>query len=100
MQADSKQNVCLKTAQQQQPCVASSSSNSSPVRMSAAATAAATIEDARRDKALHNTLEKNRRAHLKECFENLQIELPQYKDKKATNLCILNYTVKYLEVDF
>ncbi len=55
------------------------------------------MDDAKRDKTLHNTLEKNRRAHLKECFENLQNELPQYKEKKATNLCILNYTVKYLE---
>jgi hypothetical protein len=51
-----------------------------------------------RDKAIHNTLEKNRRAHLKECFENLQNELPQYKDKKVTNLLILNYTLKYVEV--
>lgn len=56
------------------------------------------MDDAKRDKALHNTLEKNRRAHLKDCFENLQNELPQYKDKKATNLAILNYTVKYIDV--
>ena len=53
-----------------------------------------------RDKAIHNTLEKNRRAHLKECFENLQNELPQYKDKKCTNLAILNYTLKFVEVRF
>lgn len=51
-----------------------------------------------RDKAIHNTLEKNRRAHLKECFENLQNELPQYRDKKVTNLSILNYTLKYIQV--
>lgn len=52
-----------------------------------------------RDKAIHNTLEKNRRAHLKECFENLQNELPQYRDKKVTNLAILNYTLKYIQVN-
>jgi hypothetical protein len=56
------------------------------------------LEDIKRDKHLHNTLEKNRRAHLKECFENLQNELPQCKDKKSTNLAILNYTVRYLDV--
>ena len=55
------------------------------------------LEDIKRDKAIHNTLEKNRRAHLKECFERLQNELPQYKDKKVTNLLILNYTLKYVE---
>ncbi|CAF0710201.1 unnamed protein product [Brachionus calyciflorus] len=55
------------------------------------------LEEIKRDKAIHNTLEKNRRAHLKDCFENLQNELPQYKDKKCTNLAILNYTLKYVE---
>lgn len=55
------------------------------------------LEEIKRDKAIHNTLEKNRRAHLKECFERLQNELPQYKDKKVTNLLILNYTLKYVE---
>lgn len=56
------------------------------------------IEEIKRDKAIHNTLEKNRRAHLKECFENLQNELPQFKDKKVTNLSILNCTLKYVQV--
>lgn len=50
-----------------------------------------------RNKTTHNILEKNRRAHLKECFENLQNELPLYKDKKVTNLLILKQTCKYLE---
>jgi len=54
------------------------------------------LEDIKRDKAIHNTLEKNCRAHLKESFERLQNELPQYKDKKETNLLILNYTLKYV----
>ncbi len=47
---------------------------------------------------IHNILEKNRRAHLKDCFENLQYELPQYREKKVTNLLILKQTIKYLEV--
>ena len=46
---------------------------------------------------IHNILEKNRRAHLKDCFESLQNELPQYREKKVTNLLILKQTIKYLE---
>lgn len=55
-------------------------------------------EDIKRNKMIHNILEKNRRAHLKDCFENLQAELPNYKEKKVTNLLILKQTIKYLEV--
>ena len=55
-------------------------------------------EDIKRNKMIHKTLEKNRRAHLKDCFENLQAELPNYKEKKVTNLLILKQTIKYLEV--
>lgn len=52
----------------------------------------------RSEKAIHNTLEKNRRAHLKDCFEHLQRELPVFKEKKkATNLSILNYTLKFIQ---
>lgn len=47
---------------------------------------------------IHNILEKNRRAHLKDCFENLQNELPQYREKKVTNLLILKQAIKFLEV--
>lgn len=54
-------------------------------------------EDVKRNKMIHNILEKNRRAHLKDCFENLQYELPQYREKKVTNLLILKQTIKYLE---
>lgn len=49
---------------------------------------------------IHNILEKNRRAHLKDCFENLQNELPQYREKKVTNLLILKQAIKYLEVSY
>lgn len=54
-------------------------------------------EDIKRNKMIHNILEKNRRAHLKDCFENLQNELPHYRDKKVTNLLILKQTIKYME---
>lgn len=54
-------------------------------------------EDIKRNKMIHNILEKNRRAHLKDCFENLQNELPQYREKKVTNLLILKQAIKYLE---
>ena len=52
-----------------------------------------------RNKMIHNILEKNRRAHLKDCFESLQYELPQYREKKVTNLLILKQTIKYVEVN-
>lgn len=54
-------------------------------------------EDIKRNKMIHNILEKNRRAHLKDCFENLQNELPQYREKKVTNLLILKQAIKFLE---
>ncbi|XP_037041027.1 probable GPI-anchored adhesin-like protein PGA18 [Bradysia coprophila] len=39
---------------------------------------------------VHNKLEKNRRAHLKECFEQLRKQLPfNQEEKKASNLSIL-----------
>ncbi|KAJ6634724.1 Max-binding protein MNT [Pseudolycoriella hygida] len=39
---------------------------------------------------VHNKLEKNRRAHLKECFEQLRKQLPQQQEeKKTSNLSIL-----------
>jgi hypothetical protein len=58
------------------------------------------IEETRcRDKSIHNTLEKHRRAHLKECFENLQVVLPTSDNKKFTNLQVLNYTLKFVQVN-
>ena len=38
---------------------------------------------------MHNKLEKNRRAHLRECFEFLRKQLPASDDKKLSNLGIL-----------
>lgn len=48
---------------------------------------------------VHNKLEKNRRAHLKECFEHLKRQLPQMQDeKKTSNLSILGNACKYIQV--
>lgn len=48
---------------------------------------------------VHNKLEKNRRAHLKECFEQLKRQLPQMQEeKKTSNLLILSNASKYILV--
>lgn len=50
---------------------------------------------------VHNKLEKNRRAHLKECFETLRLQLPSSTDdKKSSNLSILDSAIKYIQVCF
>ncbi|GLV36976.1 Mnt [Carabus blaptoides fortunei] len=48
---------------------------------------------------VHNKLEKNRRAHLKECFELLKKHLPPQQDeKKSSNLSILHSALRYIQV--
>jgi len=48
---------------------------------------------------VHNKLEKNRRAHLKECFELLKRQLPVSQDeKKSSNLSILHSALRYIQV--
>ncbi|XP_054279731.1 max-binding protein MNT-like [Macrosteles quadrilineatus] len=48
---------------------------------------------------VHNKLEKNRRAHLKECFETLKKQLPPSPDeKKTSNLSILHNAIRYIAV--
>lgn len=48
---------------------------------------------------VHNKLEKNRRAHLKECFELLKRQLPTTPDdKKTSNLSILGSAIRYIQV--
>lgn len=47
---------------------------------------------------VHNKLEKNRRAHLKECFEALKKQLPATPDeKKASNLSILGAAIRHIQ---
>ena len=48
---------------------------------------------------VHNKLEKNRRAHLKECFESLKRQLPITADeKKTSNLSILGAAIRHIQV--
>uniref|UniRef100_A0A1B6M549 Max-binding protein MNT n=1 Tax=Graphocephala atropunctata TaxID=36148 RepID=A0A1B6M549_9HEMI len=48
---------------------------------------------------VHNKLEKNRRAHLKECFETLKKQLPSSpEEKKTSNLSILHNAIRYIAV--
>ncbi|XP_047098702.1 max-binding protein MNT-like [Schistocerca piceifrons] len=68
--------------------------------------AAANAEDAKDfhkrtmgTREVHNKLEKNRRAHLKECFELLKKQLPPSPDeKKTSNLSILHSALRYIQV--
>lgn len=47
---------------------------------------------------VHNKLEKNRRAHLKECFELLKRQLPASQDeKKSSNLSILHSALRHIQ---
>lgn len=47
---------------------------------------------------VHNKLEKNRRAHLRECFECLRKQLPAVDDKKLSNLGILKSALRFIQV--
>ncbi|XP_076749259.1 uncharacterized protein LOC143422476 isoform X2 [Xylocopa sonorina] len=46
---------------------------------------------------VHNKLEKNRRAHLKECFELLKRQLPSQEEKKSSNLSILHAAIRHIQ---
>ncbi|CAL1271892.1 unnamed protein product [Larinioides sclopetarius] len=46
---------------------------------------------------VHNKLEKNRRAHLKECFEMLKKQLPNMDDRKTSNLSILRNAIRFIQ---
>ncbi|XP_046740123.1 mucin-5AC-like isoform X3 [Diprion similis] len=46
---------------------------------------------------VHNKLEKNRRAHLKECFELLKGQLPVQDEKKSSNLSILHAAIRHIQ---
>lgn len=49
---------------------------------------------------VHNKLEKNRRAHLKECYEALknQLSLKDEDRRKTSNLAILGEALKCVQV--
>ncbi|XP_025091462.1 max-binding protein MNT-like isoform X2 [Pomacea canaliculata] len=46
---------------------------------------------------VHNKLEKNRRAHLKECFDALKQHLSSKEEKKTSNLSILRGAIKCIQ---
>ncbi|KAG7269422.1 LOW QUALITY PROTEIN: hypothetical protein CRUP_015460 [Coryphaenoides rupestris] len=46
---------------------------------------------------VHNKLEKNRRAHLKECFETLKKSVPNVDEKKTSNLSVLRGALRYIQ---
>ncbi|XP_036380674.1 max-binding protein MNT-like [Megalops cyprinoides] len=46
---------------------------------------------------VHNKLEKNRRAHLKECFETLKRNIPNVDEKKTSNLSVLRSALRYIQ---
>ncbi|CAG08834.1 unnamed protein product, partial [Tetraodon nigroviridis] len=46
---------------------------------------------------VHNKLEKNRRAHLKECFETLKKNVPNVDEKKTSNLSVLRTALRYIQ---
>lgn len=51
-----------------------------------------------RHRELHKTLEKNRRAHLRHCFEILKAELPSSEcaDKKTSHINIIKSAIRYV----
>ncbi|XP_012987611.3 MAX network transcriptional repressor b [Esox lucius] len=46
---------------------------------------------------VHNKLEKNRRAHLKECFDTLKKNVPNVDEKKTSNLSVLRSALRYIQ---
>ena len=60
-------------------------------------------KEARRYSAISNKNNFNffffRRAHLKDCFDNLKAEVPCQRDRKITNLQVLNLAIKYIQVN-
>ncbi|KAA0702025.1 MNT Myc antagonist [Triplophysa tibetana] len=46
---------------------------------------------------VHNKLEKNRRAHLKECFDTLKKNIPNVDEKKTSNLSVLRSALRYIQ---
>lgn len=48
---------------------------------------------------MHKTSEKNRRAQLRDCFEQLKKELPQpeYRDRKSSHINIINCALRCIQ---
>jgi hypothetical protein len=50
-----------------------------------------------KNREMHNMLEKNRRAHLKNCFDNLRDAVPGSEDIKQSTVAIIQNATKYIE---
>ncbi|XP_015787111.1 uncharacterized protein LOC107364289 [Tetranychus urticae] len=52
-----------------------------------------------RHREMHKTSEKNRRAQLRDCFEQLKKELPQpeYRDRKSSHINIINCALRCIQ---
>lgn len=52
-----------------------------------------------RHREMHKTLEKNRRAQLRHCFEVLKDELPpnEYNEKKSSHINIISCAIRYIQ---
>ncbi|XP_026082214.1 max-binding protein MNT-like [Carassius auratus] len=46
---------------------------------------------------VHNKLEKNRRAHLKECFDTLKKTILHVDEKKTSNLSVLRSALRFIQ---
>lgn len=70
----------------------------SSARASSKGSKAADPETSIRHRELHKTLEKNRRAHLRHCFEELRKELPksEYSYKKSSHINIIHSAIRYI----
>uniref|UniRef100_A0A6G1SQQ4 Max-binding protein MNT n=1 Tax=Aceria tosichella TaxID=561515 RepID=A0A6G1SQQ4_9ACAR len=77
--------MAFQQQQQQQQIITASSPTSSTSSYS-------------RHRELHKTLEKNRRAHLRHCFEILKAELPDSDcvDKKTSHINIIKSAIRYV----
>lgn len=51
-----------------------------------------------KNREMHNMLEKNRRAHLKMCFDSLRDAVPGNEDNKQSTVSIIQNATKYIEV--
>eukprot|EP01137_Pigoraptor_chileana_P024073 Opistho-2@91443 len=53
-------------------------------------------ENSVKNREVHNLLEKNRRAHLKQCFSDLKIAVPTITSNKISTVSILQHASEYI----
>eukprot|EP01135_Chromosphaera_perkinsii_P012244 Nk52_evm15s2622 gene=Nk52_evmTU15s2622 len=50
-----------------------------------------------KNREMHNLLEKNRRAHMKACFDELQEAIPYAKDSKLSTISVLTHASNHVK---